>query len=181
MKVIPIQTLYFRENAGSHYRTVVDSLRAVRVLAGGLIQYGLSSVLSAVVDVAFYAVLVKWILAGFPLGEKLFLAAATARILSSLVNYSCNRRLPYMQNRRLFPTFIRYYTLWTVQLASSFGLVWLLCRFLGMDELVAKLAADLFLAAVSYQIQLRWVFRQQQEGEGVWRKKGFWNRKREEA
>ena len=28
-----------------------------------------------------------------------------------------------------------------------------------MDELPAKLAADLLLAAVSYQVQMRWVFR----------------------
>lgn len=167
MVTVPIRTVYFNDNEGSHYRPVRDSLRIFRVICRGLIQYGLSSTLSALVDVGIYALLVKFVFVGAILSERIFLAAVIARILSSLVNYNCNRQLPYVQNRRLFPTFVRYYALWSVQLFASFGLVWLGCRYLGMDELAAKLAADLLLAAISYQVQLRWVFREQEEGEGL--------------
>lgn len=171
MATVPIRTVYFNENEGSHYRTVRDSLRIMQAICRGLIQYGLSSALSALVDVSIYAVLVKFVFVGALLSERIFLAAVIGRILSSVVNYNCNRQLPYVQNRRLFPTFVRYYTLWSIQLFSSFGLVWLGCRYLGIDELTAKLAADLLLAAVSYQVQLHWVFREQEEGEGILRKR----------
>lgn len=156
---VPIRTLYFDNNAGSRYRTVADSLRILALLGRGVIQYAGSSALSAVVDVALYAVLVKWVLAPMDLVWRLLLAAAVARLLSSLVNYNCNRRLPYVQNARFYPTVVRYYILWFCQLLSSFVLVWILCTAAGLDELLAKLITDGLLAIASYQVQLRWVFR----------------------
>lgn len=156
---VPIETVYFDNNAGSHFRTVADTLRIVALLTRGLIQYGLSSAVSALVDVAVYGFLVKFSLRSLPFASRLVLAAAGARVLSSVVNYSCNRKLPYVQNPRIFPTLLRYYILWAGQLTASIGLVWLLHLLLGIDELPAKLAVDLLLAAVSYQVQMRWVFR----------------------
>lgn len=156
---VPIETVYFDNNAGSHFRTVVDTLRIVALLARGLVQYGLSSAASALVDVAFYGLLVKFVLRPLPFASRLALAAAGARVISSVVNYTCNRKLPYVQNTRIFPTLLRYYTLWAGQLAASIGLVWLFHILLGMDELLAKLMVDLLLAAASYQVQMRWVFR----------------------
>lgn len=156
---VPIQTLYFDHNSGSRYRSVADSLPILALLSRGVLQYIGSSALSALVDVALYALLVKMLLLPLPLAARLFLAAGTARLLSSLVNYNCNRRLPYVQTARLYPTVVRYYILWTGQLLASFGAVWVLCAGLGMDELLAKLLIDGLLALASYQIQMRWVFR----------------------
>lgn len=156
---VPIETLYFNNNAGSHFRAVADTLRIAALLSVGLIQYALSSAASAIVDVAFYGLLVKFVLDGLPFSLRLALAAAGARVISSLVNYTCNRKLPYVQNERLFPTLLRYYALWACQLTASIGLVWTLHEWLGMDELWAKLIVDLGLAAASYQVQMRWVFR----------------------
>lgn len=65
--LVPIETIYFDNNAGSHYRTVIDTLHIVALLSRGLIQYGLSSALSAAVDVVSYAVLVKLVLLALPL------------------------------------------------------------------------------------------------------------------
>ena len=156
---VPIQTLYFNQNAGSRYRSVADSLPILALLARGVLQYIGSSALSAVVDVALYALLVKALLLSLPLAPRLFWAAAAARLLSSLVNYNCNRRLPYVQTAKLYPTVVRYYLLWAGQLLASFGIVWALRTWAGLDELLAKLLTDGLLAVASYQIQMRWVFR----------------------
>lgn len=161
---VPIETVYFDNNAGSHYRTVLDTLRIIGLLSRGLIQYGLSSAASAIVDVAFYALLVKFVLKGLPFAQRLSLAAAGARVISSIVNYTCNRQLPYVRNGSVFPTVLRYYALWACQLAASIGLVWVFHIWMGMDELLAKLIVDLLLAAASYQIQMRWVFRAPDRG-----------------
>lgn len=164
--VIPIQTIYFNNNAGTHYRAVADSMRILGQLLRGLVQYGVGSLISALADVLIYALLVKWVLAPAPLTQRLFLSAVIARVLSSVVNYFFNRSLPFMRNKSLV-TIVKYYVLWLFQLAASFGFVWLSCTWLQFDELIAKLLVDILLALFSYQIQLRWVFRIPKENTGL--------------
>ena len=156
--VVPIETVYFNNNAGSHYRAVADSARILLQLCTGVIQYALSAGLSAVVDVLLYGVLVKWVLHALPAAPRLFWAAVTARVFSSIVNYACNRRLPYVQEKRIGVTMAKYYCLWLVQLTASVAGTWLLCTGLHMDDMFAKLLIDALLAIASYQVQLRWVF-----------------------
>ena len=163
--VVPIQTLYFEENAGSHYRPVADSLRILGHLLKGAGQYLLSSTVSALVDVLLYGLLVKWIFVGIPLVSRVLWAAIVARLLSSVVNYAGNRRMPTVQNHTIGGTLWKYYVLWLFQLAASVAGTYALCRWLGMDELLAKLLVDLLLALASYQIQLRWVFAKGPEQE----------------
>ncbi|MFR1785898.1 MAG: GtrA family protein [Ruthenibacterium lactatiformans] len=125
--IVPIETVYFNNNEGSHYRTVADSARIIHQLGSGLVQYAMSAGLSVVVDVFVYCVLVKWLLLGLPLAPRLFFAAVIARTLSSVVNYTCNRRLPYVQNKKIGPTVAKYYCLWLAQLMLSFVGVWMAC------------------------------------------------------
>ena len=75
-----------------------------------------------------------------------------------MVNYTCNRRLPYVQNKKIGPTVAKYYCLWLAQLMLSFVGVWAACTGLHMDDMLAKLLVDALLAVASYQVQLRWVF-----------------------
>lgn len=148
--IIPIQTIYYNNNSGSHYRSVVDSLRILGQLLRGLAQYGLGSLISALADILIYALLVKWILAPAPLTQRLFLSAVIARTFSSVINYFFNRSLPYMRNKSL-STIVKYYVLWLFQLAASFSFVWLFCTCLHFDELIAKLLVDVLLALLSYK------------------------------
>ena len=48
--IVPIETVYFNNNEGSHYRTVADSARIIHQLGSGLVQYAMSAGLSVVVD-----------------------------------------------------------------------------------------------------------------------------------
>ncbi|MFR2591704.1 MAG: glycosyltransferase family 2 protein, partial [Ruthenibacterium lactatiformans] len=52
--IVPIETVYFNNNEGSHYRTVADSARIIHQLGSGLVQYAMSAGLSVVVDVFVY-------------------------------------------------------------------------------------------------------------------------------
>ncbi len=157
-QVVPIRTVYFENNAGSHYRTVVDSIPIVMRLLSGVVQYGAAAGLSAVVDVFLYCILVKLAFQNLSLGLRVLAAAAIARAVSSVFNYACNRRLPTAQNRAVAGTLWKYYCLWAVQLAASIGMTWALCALTAMDEMPAKLLVDLLLAVLSYQVQLHWVF-----------------------
>lgn len=159
MVQIPIHTLYFDGNRGSHFRTFRDLWPIVALLAQGVVEYVGAAALSVVIDVGVYALLVKVLLRPLALPRRLFFSTVVARTLSSVANYACNRRLPLVQNRKILPTLAKYYALWAGQLCASFGLTWLLSGVLYLDDLLGKLLADLFLALVSYQVQLRWVFR----------------------
>ncbi len=156
--VVPIQTLYFDNNSGSHYRMVRDSLRILGHLLRGAFQYLLSSSLSAIVDVVLYGLLVKFLFLQVPLGARVLLAAVIARMISSVVNYFGNRCMPTVQNHTIRGTLWKYYTLWAIQLAASIAGTYALCEWLGMDDMLAKLLIDLLLALASYQVQVRWVF-----------------------
>ena len=156
--IVPIQTVYFDNNAGSHFRTVRDALPILGRILSGVVQYSTAAAISVVVDVFLYCIFVKWILANLPLGVRLTLSAALARTASSGVNYLCNRQLPYVQDKSFSGSLPRYYLLWAFQLAVSIGGAYFMCTFTHMDEMVAKLLVDLVLAIISYQIQLHWVF-----------------------
>lgn len=156
---VPITTLYFDDNQGSHYHPIRDSLRITGQLLRGFVQYGLASALSAGVDILTYTLLMKLAFTGLPFTESLFAATAIARLLSSLINYSCNRHLPGSQNKKLMPTLTRYYILCFFQFLASFGLVWTICTLGHFDSIAVKIGVDGFLAVLSYQVQLRWVFK----------------------
>lgn len=157
LTTVPIRTVY-SAGTGSHFRTMSDSLRVAARLLWGTVQYSAAAALSAVMDVVLYCILVKLLLERLPLAVRMAGAAVIARTMSSVVNYLCNRRLPYMQNSDLRSTLPRYYFLWTVQLLASISGAYTMCRLLHLDEALAKLLVDLVLAVLSYQIQLRWVF-----------------------
>ena len=161
-----IQVIYYDNNAGTHLRAVRDSWRVFAILISGLGWYALSSVLSAVTDVlAFWlcsAVLFR------PLSDLAcyWWSTLTARALSSSLNYTLNRRYVFggsPQGR----TVLRYYCLWFCQLLCSYllllALEWLLP---GIYPTVNKALGDIILAICSYQIQMYWVFREE-DGDGA--------------
>jgi len=89
----------------------------------------------------------------------LFIAAVTARIISSAVNFMLNRRLPHIQNTKISSTMPKYYTLLVCQLMISYLCVYYLHTLTSVDEKLFKVIVDMILALFSYQIQTRWVFR----------------------
>ncbi len=138
-----------------------DYWRALRTLLAGLGRYGAVSALSAVVDVLTFwlgSAVVFRPLAG-PVGY--WWSVLAARVLSSTINYTLNRRYVFGANpsRR---TVVRYYTLWLGLLVSSYLLLLALTALLpGVSPVVCKVGGDLLLGLVSYQVQLRWVFREE--------------------
>ncbi len=158
-KTVPIKTLYYDNNSGSHYNPFMDSLRTFKVLIKGLLTYSVSSLASIVVDVGVFYLL-AWIfhkLQLFP-GISLFIATVVARILSSVVNFGMNHKVSFKSKRSVKSTAVRYYILWAAQLTASFGLVYLFNERLHIDLFISKSLTDILLSIFSYEIQLNWVF-----------------------
>ncbi len=156
---VSIETVYPDDpkDHKSHFKAISDSLRVIGVLVGNLGSYIASSALSSVVDVLTFMLLTVVV---FPDIDALntLIATLSARVLSSLINYTLNHR--YVFKVATPGSMPRYYILWTCQLGASYGLVTVF-RLLGVDGIwltVAKGVGDLGLALISYQIQQHWVF-----------------------
>ena len=153
-----IETVYINANETTHFHPVKDSLRVY----GIIIKFFLSSLLSFLLDYGlfnlFYALFKKGALAS----HRLFFATALARILSSLFNFTVNRKAVFRSDAPLATTMARYYILWGFQLLASFGLVKLLSGIFGEGGAVVailKLIVDMFLYFVNFRVQQAWVFK----------------------
>ncbi len=156
--LIPIETIYFDNNAGSHYRPVIDSLRIFVKVINGLLWFSASAICSSAIDIAIYGLMTKVVLSHLPLFWMLFIAFVSARAISSAVNFMLNRRLPSSQNKSISDTMPKYYTLVILQMIVSFLCIYRLCASTGIDEMIIKILVDCILGLISYQLQLRWVF-----------------------
>ena len=91
-EIVEIETIYLDNNSESHFRPVADSFRIYGILLGNFFKYFISSVLSALLDLTI-----------FILGDRLLPdssfhileATVIARMVSSLFNYWCNRKIVF--------------------------------------------------------------------------------------
>lgn len=158
MKEIPIQTVYVDDNKETHFRPVADSIAIYGQIFSTFLKYAIASLSSFLMDYGIYSLLI--LLLGFlPLGPKIWIAAAFARILSSLYNYTVNKNVVFKQHKNAKSTLEKYYALCAVQLCCSAQLVWLICGHTSFSEISVKLFVDTVLFVVSYYVQKNWVFR----------------------
>ncbi len=166
-KEVPIETVYAAQKKqrrkSSHFRTVKDSLRICGVLFKNIGFYALSSVLSAVLDVAIFYLLYNFIFTSDGSILRLVLPAVIARILSSIVNFTINFKFVFRAKSKL--AVFKYYLLWSLQLALSCLTVFVLNRFelKTTSVTVFKALFDFVLAILSYKIQSIWVFKTENE------------------
>jgi len=160
LRQVVIQVIYYNNNEGSHLRTVRDAWRVFVVLISGLGWYTVSAAASAAADVLAF-----WLCSAVifrPLSDLAcyWWSTLSARALSSSLNYTLNRRYVFGTRPRR-RTLARYYCLWACQLLCSYLLLLLLERLLpGIYPTVNKALGDIILAVCSYQIQMHWVFRE---------------------
>lgn len=147
---IPIRTIYFNENASTHFRAVIDSF----LVYLPLIKFGISSLAGGAVD--FIALLVL-----NQLTNNLLLSVIGARAISSLINYTINRHMVFgdVSGLERKKTLIHYYTLVGVLLISNYLLIHILHMNLGLNLVTAKLITEGLLFFISYWAQKKVVFK----------------------
>lgn len=165
LRQVSIEVIYYNNNAGTHLHTVRDSWRVFVILMSGLGWYTAAASLSAAADVLTFwlgsAVVFR------PLSDLAcyWWSTLTARALSSILNYTLNRRYVFgaKPHRR---TMVRYYCLWLCQLLCSYLLLLFMTVLIpALPPVVSKALVDILLAIGSYQIQMHWVFREEEADE----------------
>lgn len=160
MEEVKIETVYLEDNASTHFDPIKDSLKIYRII----FKFMISSGTSFLIDYGIYSLLVFLIGGNFSRGLRLFIATFAARAVSSICNYAMNKKAVFKSKASVSRSLIRYYILCVFQTAASYGLVYLLsslCRAGSFLEIVLKLAVDIVLFIISFQIQHRWVFKEE--------------------
>jgi putative flippase GtrA len=149
IREVPIETIYLKGNASSHFRPLVDSARVY----APLVKFSLSSIAAFVVDIVLLFVVTT------TTGD-LLAAVVTARVVSSNVNFFANRRLVFRGHAAgsISRCAARYFALAAAIMSANYLLMHILYERLGANLALSKFATEAMLFVASYQIQKRVVF-----------------------
>lgn len=154
-----IETVYFKNNQGSHFHPVHDSIKIYRVMFSGFIKFLLSSVSSFLMDIGIFTLSNVVLFSGLDKTANIFASTALARVVSSLANYAINYRLVFQSSSRRATSLLRYSALCAAQLSASAGLVSFACFITKLSAPFVKVFVDLILFFLSFQIQQNWVYK----------------------
>jgi len=165
---VKIRTVYIEENKSSHFRVIHDSWRIYKLILGHFFRYTVSSLASAVVDAALYALFTA-LFAGSLNGLALTAAAGIpARIISSLMNFFVNQKLVFCSTASTGRSMKRYFTLAVAQMAAQVLLTEGSYILFSIGESAGGLRTLIYVVVMtalyffSYMIQQRWVFASQE-------------------
>lgn len=158
---ITIDTVYFDNNAETHFNPILDSIRIYRVIFATFFKYLLASASSFIVDIgAFQLLLMLGLWLGISRGSHLIVGATVlARVVSATFNFFVNKNLVFKGEKRLGKTLVKYSSLALVQMLISAILVSYIWSQQGGAEVIIKIIVDTILFLISYQVQQKWVFR----------------------
>lgn len=152
---VKIDTVYINDNETSHFRPVRDSIR----IYGLICAFFLSSVISAIIDVGLFT-LFNILFAATGIKYAYAFAVGCARIISSAVNYTVNRRVVFGRGTR--GSVFRYYILAAAVLFVSAGCGQLAANLIPFKaawlQTIIKAAIDGVMFVLSFRVQHEWVF-----------------------
>ena len=143
-----------------------DSIKIYKVIfrytfSATALKYVLSSLASWVIDNLIFNLL-DIFLVMFTISLRLLFSTVVARTISSVFNFTMNRKHVFKSDKDVKAAAVRYYILWFCQMAVSYLLVFLFTKMLMLGTTavgITKIIVDVVLFVVSYNIQKRWVFK----------------------
>ena len=161
---VKIRTVYIEENKSSHFRVIHDSWRIYKLILAHFFRYTVSSLVSSVVDTGCYALLTALlggILQNFALTA---VAAVSARVISSLLNFFMNQKMVFKTNASTGRAMARYFLLavplliaQTLLTEGTYALFSISASAVGLRTLIYVIVMTVLFVA-SYMVQQRWVF-----------------------
>ena len=172
-----IDTIYFEDNAGTHFRPIKDGLqiywRILRVLFWQFIAFSISSLSAALLDIGifslfFYKVFTKDFILNttdkFEINGRILYSCVIARILSSIWNFFVNRHLVFKSHGNGHVAFgkevVKYYSL----AVAVFILSWVMTDIMDNvlpDKFISlvKVVIDTLIFVLIFYIQKLFIFK----------------------
>lgn len=148
-----IRTVYIDRNKASHFNPLLDSARIYKEL----LKFSFSSLLCSIVDIGLFTLVFR-MFSLFNTPWPLLGATSCARLISSGINFTLNRKLVFQSKESNLFQAAKYYLLCCVQMLCS----WLLLEgltSLGLGNIILlKILADTLLFVISFCVQRIFVF-----------------------
>lgn len=156
---LPIKTVYMdSKNSASHFSAVADSVRIYLEI----IKYAGCSFLSFLVDYTMYVML---LLIFRNRSGRLLLANYLARAVSSVFNFTLNKRLVFQSKGNPFWETVKYFSLVLINInINSLLLNGLVDA--GINRYPAKIAVEFVMCVLGFFVQRFFVFRRKKEKDG---------------
>lgn len=155
IKEFPIQTIYLENNESSHFNPLIDSIRIYKVF----LKFSLSSLSSFFIDMCIFYLYTKCMRGHLPELMVLYSGHFLAKILSSIYNFTMNKKKVFKNQSKTVPVLIRYYTLWFCQTLLSAVLLVKVFSLLRFSVTILRMIVETCIYFISFQIQREWVFR----------------------
>ena len=153
-----IETVYEDNNSGSHFRTVVDSVKVYKEI----LKFSASSLASFAIDYCMYALLLA-ITGAAGIAGSVAVSNIGARLVSGAANYTMNRKLVFKSRTGFAKSAAQYILLAAFILAGNTIVLSMLTGYLGVNVLLAKLITELLFFAISWTVQRYVIFFKENE------------------
>ena len=148
-----IETVYIEGNKSSHFDTVKDSFKIYKEI----IKFSASSFIGFLIDyIAFAALMLTTGAAG--LAHGLIISNIGARVLSSLANYSINRKLVFKSKAKVSTSALQYFLLAGIILIGNTIVLSTFTGTLGMNSMLAKVLTEMLFFFISWTVQKYVIF-----------------------
>lgn len=155
VRELEIPTVYFDNNSGSHFNTVKDSYRIYKEI----LKFSASSFLSFLTDYSLYSIMTVLIKG---LGTPGLMASnVTARVISSGLNYTLNRRFVFKSENEVWKSALKYFALAAAILIGDTFVLNSIVTKTGLNPYAAKLITELFFFIISWVIQHLFIFKRE--------------------
>ena len=146
IKEIEITTIYFDNNANSHFNTLKDSYKVYRQI----LKFSCVSLSSFLIDYLLYIFFNLFL-------KNILVVNILSRLISSFWNYTLNKKIVFKEKNK--SSLLRYYLLVIVILLLNTAMLGILVNYLAMNKYLAKILVEFILFILSFFIQKIFVFK----------------------
>lgn len=158
IKEIDIATIYINNNSGSHFNVFKDSYRIYKEI----FKFCAASIVCFLVDYALYCIGLVFTVS---LGKGLSTVVSNvfARIVSSVLNFTLNKKVVFKRKGNTLKLAISYFMLALCILAGNTIVLKMFVEVFNIDTKIAKLITELIFFIISWFIQKFLIFKKKEE------------------
>ena len=158
IKEIDIATIYINNNSGSHFNVFKDSYRIYKEI----FKFCAASIICFLVDYALYCIGLVFTVS---LGKGLSTVVSNvfARILSSVLNFTLNKKVVFKRKGNTLKLAISYFMLALCILVGNTIVLKMFVEVFNIDTKIAKLITELIFFIISWFIQKFLIFKKKEE------------------
>jgi len=149
---IEIETIYYKKNKGTHFKTLRDSF----LIYKDILKFSLSSILSFVIDYILFFLFSLFI-------NSITLCNILARVISASFNYLMNRKYVFKSRRSAYKSIFQYAILATSMLFINTLLLNIFVKNFLMNKFIAKIIVEIILFIINYFVQKIIIFRKEND------------------